>query len=337
MIVQPIRRRDAQGLVARVYEEIDHDFFLAPPLALHSPSPSLLAAVWTAFREVFLCGEAPRAWKETIAAAVARANRCPFCVEAHTMFLHGLGAHAAALWLAAETDSPSPGGELAAIAEWASAIRAPGAPVLRQPPFRAAWAPELIGTAVAFQYVTAMATVFLDSTPIPRGFRWMSRTVRRIGGTVLARRLDRRPPPGRALTLLPEAPVSADLSWTAPNPTVAAAFGRLAAAADEAGARVLPAAARARVSAAVEGWRGDAPPWGGDWVERTLEGEPPLGTNSRDLSRLALVTALAPERLPPEEVRALVGRHGDQAVLDAAAWGAFTAARRVSAWMRGPY
>lgn len=335
VMLQPIRRRDATGLVARVYEAIDQDFFLAPPLSLHSPSPELLAAVWTVFREIVLCGEAPRAWKETIAAAVARANRCPFCIEAHTMFLHGLGAHDEARWLAAEAETQAPEGELAAIGAWASAVRTPGAAVLRDPPFGDRWAPELVATAAAFHYVTTMATVFLDTTPIPRGFRWMSGTVRRVGGAVLSSRLDRPLPPGVALDLLPGAPLPCDLSWAAPNPPVAGAMARLAATVEVAGARALPSAARQRVQEAVDAWHGEAPPLGGAWIDGLFDRAPALEAGDRKPARLAVLGALAPERITEEDLRG--GSDGAASSLEAVAWSAFASARRVAAWMRGPY
>lgn len=334
MSLHPVRRRDATGLVARVYDAIDHDFFLVPPLVVHSPSPVLLAGVWALFREAVLCGEAPRSWKEATAAAVARANRCPFCIEAHTMFLHGLGAHAEARWLAAEGEPPPPGSELAAVARWASAVRSPEAPVLRDPPFGAPWAPELIATAVAFQYVTTIATVFLDSTPIPRGFRWMSGTVRRVGGAVLSVRLDRRLPAGRSLELLPEARLPPDLSWAASDPSVAGALARLAAAVEDAGARSLPPAVRALVADAVDGWHGEGAPLGSAWIDRALGRAPDLAEDDRGPARLALLAALAPERITPEDLRS--GSATDAGALEAVAWSAFTIARRVGTWLRGP-
>lgn len=333
-MLEPIRRRDATGLVARVYEAIDRDFFLAPPLSLHSPAPELLAAVWTVFREIVLCGEAPRAWKEAIAATVARANRCPFCVEAHTMFLHGLGAHDEARWLAAEAETPPPEGELAAVVAWASAVRSPGAPVLREPPFDGRWAPELVGTAAAFQYVTTMATVFLGPTPIPPGFRWMSGTVRRVGGAVLSGRLDRRLPPGLALDLLADAPLPSDLSWAAPNPFVAGAMARWAATVERAGARALAPAVRERVAEAVGGWNGEAPPLGSAWLDRALDGAPPLPEGDRGPARVALLAALAPGRITEEDLRA--GSASGVRALEAVAWSALTTARRTATWLRGP-
>lgn len=336
--IQPVQRRDAQGLVARVYEAIVHDFFLAPPLVLHSPSPPLLAAAWTVFREVVLCGAAPRTWKEAVATAVARANRCPFCVQAHTMFLHGLGAHDEARWLAGGPEAPPPAGELAAVVEWASSVRTPDAPNLRNPPFRASWAAELIATAMVFQYVTTMATVFLDPTPIPRGFRWMSGTVRRVGGAVLSHRLDRRLAPGRALGFLPEAPLPDELSWAASSPPVADALARWAASLEEAGERALPPEASARVVAAVEGWRGEPPPLGSAWLDRALDRPPELEEGDRRLARLSLLAALAPERLTPEGLERLVASGvAERVVFETVAWSAFTTARRVATWMRGPY
>lgn len=330
-------RRDPDELVSRVYRSMERDFFPAPPLTLHSPSPELLAGAWGVFREVVLCGDAPRAWKEAIAVAVARANRCPYCVDVHTLALHGLGAHAAARHLATGSDGASAPGELGRIVAWAEAVRSPGAEVLRRPPFPVAWAPELVGTAVAFQYITAVVTVFLGSSPLPRGVRWLRRPVRRLGGALLGRKLRRRPVPGLALELLPESPLPPELAWAAADPRVAGAYARLAAAVEHAGCAVLSAPARERVARHLARWRGEAPPLGTAWIDEALEaleGGAGLKPAERARARLALLVALAPERVTGgdlEEVRSQGA--GDRELVEVAAWAAFTAGLQVGRWM----
>ena len=83
----------ADGLVADVYAQTDRDFgMLAPPVALHSPSPPLLAASWLLLRESLLAtGSADRSAKEAVATAVSQANACPYCVDVHGATLAALG------------------------------------------------------------------------------------------------------------------------------------------------------------------------------------------------------------------------------------------------------
>ncbi|MEV6623168.1 carboxymuconolactone decarboxylase family protein, partial [Amycolatopsis sp. NPDC051114] len=96
--VEAVRPRHARGLVRDVYRQVERDFgMLAPPVALHSPAPEVLAAAWLMLRESLVAGgTASRADKEVVAAAVSAANSCPYCVEVHGMALASLGEPAAA-------------------------------------------------------------------------------------------------------------------------------------------------------------------------------------------------------------------------------------------------
>ena len=90
--IASVSPRRADGLVARVYEEIKHDFALLrdpsgnSPFIVHSVHPDLLAALWSVVYETVLVeGTVSRADKEAIAATVSRINDCPFCVGAHAL------------------------------------------------------------------------------------------------------------------------------------------------------------------------------------------------------------------------------------------------------------
>ncbi|NBE53877.1 alkylhydroperoxidase, partial [Streptomyces sp. YC537] len=53
--IRAVAPDSAEGLAARVYAQLERDFgVLAPPVALHSPAPPVLAAAWTLLREVLL-------------------------------------------------------------------------------------------------------------------------------------------------------------------------------------------------------------------------------------------------------------------------------------------
>lgn len=56
--VTPVPPGAAQGLVAEVYAQAERDFgVLAPPVVLHSPAPSSLAASWLLVRETLVGGD----------------------------------------------------------------------------------------------------------------------------------------------------------------------------------------------------------------------------------------------------------------------------------------
>src|SRR5262245_18842528 len=90
--VTPVPRKAATGSVAAVYAQSAAE--LGAAFSPHlSPAPDLHAAAWAALRESQVAVRAPRAAKEAVAAAVAIANSCPFCVDAHSVLIHAAGAH----------------------------------------------------------------------------------------------------------------------------------------------------------------------------------------------------------------------------------------------------
>lgn len=155
--VTPVRPRSAPDLVDRVYRQVERDFgLLAPPVALHSPAPECLAACWLMLREALVAdGQADRAAKEAVAAAVSQSNACPYCVEVHGASLHGLaGAGAAEALVAGELDSITDA-RIRAVATWARA----GGRDSSSPAPTAAQLPELIGVAVTFHYLNRMVNI----------------------------------------------------------------------------------------------------------------------------------------------------------------------------------
>ena len=72
--IEHVAPRGARGVVADVYAEARREFGRLPePVSMLSPNEELLAAWWATLRETVLAGQAPRARKEAVAAAVPRA------------------------------------------------------------------------------------------------------------------------------------------------------------------------------------------------------------------------------------------------------------------------
>ena len=116
--VSPVRRGVAQGLVGRVYEQVEREFgVLAPSLVLHSPAPQVLAAIWLMLRETLLVArKVERAAKEAVATTVSLGNVCPWCVTVHNTMLSGL---AEGLVLADHPAEPVADPRLRAVTTWA--------------------------------------------------------------------------------------------------------------------------------------------------------------------------------------------------------------------------
>ena len=296
--VSPVRPGTAEGLVAAVYTEVERDFgMLAPPVALHSPAPELLAACWVMLRETLVAtGPVERAAREAVAASVSRANSCPYCAEVHGSTLNGLLSGV----------GPQPGEE---------------------PQLTAGSAPELLGVAVTFHYLNRMVNVFLGESPIPAGApALVRRSAAAVLGRFMARNARQLCPPGRSLDLLPAAPLPADLSWAAGTPSVAGAFARAAAAADAAGGRSVPASVRELVLAELDGWDGTPKGIGRGWVGPATAALPPA---ERPAGVLALLTALAAYQVDDAVVadfRRL--SPADASLVELVSWSAMAAARR---------
>jgi AhpD family alkylhydroperoxidase len=331
--VVPVPSGAARGLTAEVYEQMERDFgMLAPPVMLHSPAPMVLAACWVMLRETLVAaGVAGRPVKEAVAAAVSRANRCPYCVEVHGAALAGLvsGRDAAAVLADRLADVADP--EIRAAARWAG--DGPG-PADRRPVPPADQLPELIGVAVTFHYLNRMVNVLLQSSPFPpalppvalRGARWVAALV--MGALARTRRA-----PGDSLDLLAADGVGpTDLDWAAGHPTVAAAMARAVAAIEAAGTRSVPGPVRAVVLDRLAGWDGRPPPLGRAWLDEAVAD---LAEPVRPAGRLALLTALASYRVVDGDVaRFRHAQPGDDALVELTAWASLAAARRAGRLLR---
>ncbi|MET8355040.1 MULTISPECIES: carboxymuconolactone decarboxylase family protein [unclassified Micromonospora] len=317
-----------------VRRQIARDFgVLAPPFALHLPAPQALHAYWAMVREPTWGPLVDRTKKEAVAAAVSAINTCPYCVDVHTTMLDALGdrAPAAAILSAATDDIADP--ELRAVVAWARANRQPDTPLLRQPPFPNEHAPELIGVALSYHYINRMINIFAVASPFPLADSKLKPIFKRAALPVFRRLLARKARPGASLDLLPPTPLPDDLDWARPNSIIADAFGRAAAAFDAIGRQALPEPVRQLVTARLSTWRGEEQGISRSWTENAIE---TLPAPQRPLGRFALLAALASHQVDGRvlnDARTHPGPAGDEALVAAAGWASFAAARRIGSWL----
>jgi alkylhydroperoxidase family enzyme len=324
--VSPVMPGTAGGVVASVYAQAETDFgMVAPPLALHSPAPVLLAASWAMLRETLLVtGQADRVQKEVVAAAVSAANTCPYCVAVHTAAAKDLVPALDAAGIAAGTLTDP---LLREIAEWArlsgQAGSAPSAP-----PGNFA---ELAGVAVTFQYLNRMVTIYLPESPLP------PMTPKAVGGWVMgmlaSSMVGGRPVPGAALEFLPDAPLPDEFAWAARDTRIAAALGSAAAAIEEAAAQVVTPPVRELVTSRLRAWDGAPQGPSRAWADEAVAH---LDEADRPAARLAVLTALAPYQVGKADVDYFrsVTQTGDEALLTLTSWASMAAARTVGSWLR---
>ncbi|ONI90351.1 hypothetical protein ALI144C_03120 [Actinosynnema sp. ALI-1.44] len=323
--VSPAPPSGDNALAASVYRQVESDFgLLAPPVALHSPAPDVMAACWVMLREsLVVTDRTDRDTKEAVATAVSLCNVCSYCVNVHSMTLEA--------FVAEDADDPEKDLRVRALADWARRT-APATTTPCCPPFPASHGPELIGVVLAFHYINRMVNIFLPDSPLPRLVPPVARgtALRTLGRLMRAatRGLHR---PGTALDLLPEAPLPADLAWARDNPRVADAFARATTAIDAAGARSVPDSVRSLVSRMLADWIGDPPGMSRTWVSDAVADLP---AGDRAAGRLALLTAMASFQLDTTTVaqfRAI--RPDDRSLVELTSWASMTAARRIGSWI----
>ncbi|MGW3997641.1 carboxymuconolactone decarboxylase family protein [Amycolatopsis sp. NPDC004772] len=311
--VDVVRPGRAQGLVREVYRQVERDFgMLAPPIALHSASPEVLAAAWLMLRESLVAGgSASRAGKEAVAAAVSAANSCPYCVEVHAMALGSLGEPAAAAAIGAGTIASIPDGALRALTAWAGGEGSLPADV---PDDVAA---EYTAVAVAFHYLNRMVSVFLGPSPLPEAVPPSARAkAKAVLGFLL--KPGAAPPAGQALDLLPAAP------GPEPGDTLSDAFARAVVAIEAAGERSVPSRVRELVRRELKAWDGTPPGLSRAWVEPVLA---ELPAEERAAGRVALLTARSAYQVTDADIAAVSPERTDhRGVVELVSWAALTAA-----------
>lgn len=315
-----VPRRQADGLVKTVYDQISREFGLvAEPFSLHSPSPPILAGTWAMLRESLVVGNRARAEKETIAAAISHGNRCPWCHDAHVTMLHATGSYASQDPFLQEID------------RWARAS-CRREEVVSQP-FDPEDAPEFLATALAFHYLNRMVSALLVERVMPANQK-IRGTLQRIGGLLFSRQTRKVLEPGASSVLLPDAPLPEDLLWAAPNPYISTALAQMASIVEEEADSVLSPEARQLIDTYLEDWTADPPALGGGWATPLMNLLPP---EERPALCIALYCAVAPHQLSARQVESFLSQHSsERGLIAAASWGSFAAARRICCWLTVP-
>ncbi|MFG3705867.1 carboxymuconolactone decarboxylase family protein [Micromonospora sp. NPDC047670] len=314
----PVPPKAATGLTAEVYRQL-RDEFLGPVPTFQALSavPEVQAATWALMREALLAGDASRVDRELVAAAVSRANRCRFCVDAHVLLLHALGEHELAEVFARGATPSEPGH--AELVAWAEASRSPRAADWTSP-----YRPELTGTLLAFQFINRIVSALLAPDLLPGGLQ-RSPLVRSVGGRLCARVAREPKEPGRGLALL-DAGTTAPPAWAGDSP-VGVAYASLKDAAVR-GGDLLGDVARETVTAAVRWEDGRYPDRPADWavdLVRDVPGVDRVGT------RIALLAAFAPSAISPGDVALWRYSHpADADLVRLVAYGAITATDHVA-------
>lgn len=327
--VHAVPRHEAAGLVAEVYDMITEDFFINGSLSSRSKVPPLLAAMWTAGRESILVNDRlDRTTKEAMTAVLSQINDCPYCGDMLIGLVHAGKEHEAARKIFAGEEGRIADSLLRERLAWVKSVATPGRTDHRPVPFTAEELPEAIAALMAMSDINRFSHVVMDGSPVdaPRGLQSVKKVALRVLGNELESTQRAPVPPGRALSLLPPAPLPDDLWWAEPNERVAAALARWATTVENEASGVVPAAVRDLVSRNLHAWTGEQMPLSRSWVDAEVA---ELSGPDQPTARLALVLAKAPYQVDETLVQAVVRDDPDEErFIRMLAWMSSTAARR---------
>ena len=327
--VSAIPDRQAEGLTKKVYDMIREDFFRNGSLTSRSKVTELMAAIWIAGRESMLVADkVDRTSKDAICAVLSQINDCPYCEDMLVSLVHASGEHKAAEDIFGQNDLDSTDPKLRDRLEWVRAIATPGAENVPPSPFSKAQMPEILGTLLAMSDINRFSHVVMDDSPVsaPFGVKAGKALQLRLFGSELVptRRLPLQL--GRSLSLLPQADLPEDLAWAEPNPRIADAVARYAAAVEREAASVISLQVRQVVAQSLATWQGEQMPISRSWVEGDLIG---LTGEDLNIARLAIVLAKAPYQVDGTLAEAVLGHERDEArFVRILAWASFVGSRR---------
>ncbi len=327
--VRAVPTRKADGLTKRVYDMIREDFFKNGSLTSRSKVPELMAAIWTAGREAMLVADkVDRTTKDAVSAVLSQINDCPYCEDMLVSLVHAGGEHDAAGDIFAQNSLDATDVTLRKRLEWVRAVADPARADLPETPFTAEQLPEVLGTLMGMSDINRFSHVVMEDSPVgaPFGLQAIKAGALRMFGRELE--ATRRVPlePGRALPLLPSAPLPEDMAWAKPNTRVADALARWAAAAERESASVISPRIRSVVGSSLDAWRGQQMPISRSWVNPEVEG---LRGGERAIAKLAIVLAKAPYQVDEKMAEAVLEYVGsEEDFIRILAWASFTGARR---------
>jgi len=330
--VKSVPTRKAKGLARQVYEQVMDDFFINGSITAQSKVPEIMAGMWTGGREILLINDQlDAAMKEAFAATLSRINDCAYCEDMLISVVHAAGKHEIAQKLFRQAEGELKESKTREQFVWIETVAKGNFENLPRLPFEREELPEAIGCLFVFSYINRMSHVFMDGSPVfqPFGIRKIKEFFLRMFGFELQEMQAKIRVPGRALDLLPAAPLPTDMSWAESNSRISEALSRWAAVIDREAPKAIPQEVRTMVETSIGQWDGKPMPISRSWVDeetRKLEGE------NRAIARLALVVAKSSSQFDDGLIQDLLS-HGvdEERLIRIMAWASFTAAKRFSA------
>ena len=332
-----IEPSNATGLITDIYTQMKRDFGrVVEPVALHSIIPELLAHNWSVLRETNVVEDkVKRNVKDAIATAVSKINKCPWCVDAHTIMLIGLSSPTVAKAIENENLSLIENTKMRTIVEWALANRTPSAKIINNPPFTFDEAPEIIGTAIYYHYVNKMVSVLLNETPLPTKASSLKPFMKEIAALKFSTALKRHKIAGESLKFIDSCNLDKDLFWASENKRIAVTFTAHKKIMEKLAEKHVPPEVQTIVIKTIEEWKGEDTGISRGWVEKYI---PNLHEPLKPVARLSLLTAISPYQIDDEIINSYKQFNPeDEALLSTLSWASFVTAIRIGKWLGKPF
>lgn len=327
--VRVIPSNESSGLLRQVYQQMEKEFGIVPPLSVHSKVPRILAALWSATRESLIAGEG-RLTKELIATTVSEINECPFCVDVHSVVLRAGGITGDK-----KEFSESLGSDQQKIRAWTQATRSSGNSLLKNPPFKENEIAPFFATAVTFHYINRVVNVFMkEGSPLNLNGKggWSRKLMRFLGAkTVGAAMLKMRVKSGESLHLVETLAPATRIPWMIKGGETGLALARFFAITNEEVLAVIPDEPRLQFRDAIASWNGEDTTLGRSWLTEAVAKFP---AECRESITLAFLVARSSHQIMDADIDRFRSRHtSDEDLIRVVSWGASVAAERIATWI----
>jgi len=259
---------------------------------------------------------------------LSQVNDCPYCGDMLISLVHAGGRHEAASNIFSESEAAITDSTLRARLAWVKSVASAGTKKHPPPPFTAEELPEAIAGLMAMSDINRFSHVVMDGSPVsaPFGLQGVKAAALRLFGDELKATHVERLTPGRALSLLPPAPLPADMRWATPNPRIADALARWTGVVEREASSVVSPAVQDLVVRNLQDWKGELMPISRSWVDAEASA---LTGQDRAIARLALVLAKAPYQVDETLVEEVLKEdRGEERFIRILAWASFSSARR---------
>jgi hypothetical protein len=292
-----------------------------PPLSIHKVDGDLFAASWACLRETLVVGRVPRYFKEAVASGASEANRCPYCVGAHSMMFD---IYRPTEKKQAIVDDTFRSLDSEKLKMWARSWN-----LLENdqtsPPFPKKFQSEIIGTAVYFHYLNRMVAIYLGDSFIPKYVKWtvpIMMPFMRLGMGLNDKRSKKL-----GTSKLRNVPMAGGPDW-ADQENVRIAFSQFQAVADNKITQVLSGSMMNFIETFLSKWQGVDPGLSASWVKPYLEELSKPDDKEKQLARYMLLGIGSPYMIVDEEKKSLKKIIGNTDLFIVTAWVSLRAALR---------